>query len=325
MPGVRLHVGVLGAEELAGVLGGERLDGVDVAAAGVEAAADGALGVLVAEPVAHRQQHGRGGVVLAGDQLEHVALVGDLPADGVGDARLDGPDDVERAAEGDGLGGEGLWHDGLRTWRAAFTGRPRRTALGCRGFPSARRRTPQTARSRRGRGSGRAPGTSRRGCRSPMVGPIPARQSRPRRQPTGRAGSAGSPVHHASGGRKETTDPPPAGRRTEVRRHHGRFGDDAGVHRLGRRAQRAQLPPAARRRRDGGGRVDDGRRGAPLPRHARRVLGAQLRPRQPAADRRGQGPARPGDADLAGVPPRPVRASSAGSWPSCAAWRWCCR
>ena len=47
--GVRLGVGVLGAEQLAGVLGGERLDGVDVLAAGVEAVADGALGVLVAD------------------------------------------------------------------------------------------------------------------------------------------------------------------------------------------------------------------------------------------------------------------------------------
>ena len=38
--GVRLDVGVRRAEQLAGVLGGERLDGVDVLAAGVEAVAD---------------------------------------------------------------------------------------------------------------------------------------------------------------------------------------------------------------------------------------------------------------------------------------------
>jgi len=106
--GVRLDVGVAGAEELLGVLGGERLDSVDVAAAGVEAAADGALGVLVAEPVAHRQEGGRGGVVLGGDQLEHLALVADLLADRVGHARLDGADHIEGGTEGGGLVGEGL-------------------------------------------------------------------------------------------------------------------------------------------------------------------------------------------------------------------------
>ncbi len=129
--GVGLDVCVAGAEELAGVLGGEGLDGVDVAAAGVEAAADGALGVLVAEPVAHRQEGGRGGVVLGGDQLEHLALVGDLLADRIGHARLDGADHVEGGTEGGGLGGEGLGgHGDLRTSCAAITVRPRRTALG---------------------------------------------------------------------------------------------------------------------------------------------------------------------------------------------------
>lgn len=146
--GVRLGVGVLGAEELAGVLGGEGLDGVDVAAAGVEAAADGALGVLVAEPVAHGQQGGRGGVVLRRDQLEHLALVGDFLTDGVGDAGLHGPDHVEGAAEGGGLGGEGLGH-----------GRPPDVAFSVHG-------------------SAQAHGTQFTG-RSPMVDPIPARQSRP--------------------------------------------------------------------------------------------------------------------------------------------------
>ena len=83
--GVRLGVGVRRPEQLARVLGGERLDGVDVLAAGVEAVADRALGVLVGEPGAHRQQHRRRGVVLAGDQLERGALVGELGACGLGD------------------------------------------------------------------------------------------------------------------------------------------------------------------------------------------------------------------------------------------------
>ena len=69
---VRLHVGVRRAEQLAGVLGRERLDGVDVLAAGVEAVADRALGVLVGEPGAHREQHGGRGVVLARDQLQRA-------------------------------------------------------------------------------------------------------------------------------------------------------------------------------------------------------------------------------------------------------------
>ena len=92
---VRLHIGVRRPEQLAGVLGGQRLDGVDVLAGGVEAVADGALGVLVAEPGAHRQQHGRRGVVLRGDQLERTSLVGQLLAGGGRDARLDRLDDLE--------------------------------------------------------------------------------------------------------------------------------------------------------------------------------------------------------------------------------------
>ena len=105
--GVRLGVGVLRTEQLAGVLGGERLDGVDVLAAGVEAVADGALGVLVAEPGAHGEQHGGRGVVLACDQLQRAALVGQLLAGGVGDPRLDRGDDLEGLAVGAaGEGGE---------------------------------------------------------------------------------------------------------------------------------------------------------------------------------------------------------------------------
>ena len=106
---VRLHVGVRGTEQLARVLGGQRLDGVDVLAAGVEAVTDRALGVLVAEPGAHRQQHRRRGVVLRGDQLERTSLVGELLAGGVRDARLDLADHLEglgvRAAD------QGVGHD----------------------------------------------------------------------------------------------------------------------------------------------------------------------------------------------------------------------
>ena len=97
---VRLGVGVGRTEQFAGVLGGQRLDGVDVLAGGVEPVPDGALGVLVGEPGAHGQQHGRRGVVLAGDQLERIPLIGKLFAGGGGDARLDGLDHLQRGAVG---------------------------------------------------------------------------------------------------------------------------------------------------------------------------------------------------------------------------------
>ena len=137
---VRLDVGVRGAEQLAGVLGGERLDGVDVLAAGVEAAADGALGVLVAEPVAHGQQHGRGGVVLAGDQLERLALVGRAPAPIASATRgstapitssaLRKAAEAVAASNGGVGGGAGRsWGPPGRAWSAEV---PRRAA-GCRG------------------------------------------------------------------------------------------------------------------------------------------------------------------------------------------------
>src|SRR5262249_19850172 len=104
---VRLRVGVGGAEQLAGVLGRDGLDGVDVLAAGVEPVPDRALGVLVRQPVAHGEQDGRRGVVLAGDQLQRLALVGELEPDRGSDAGLDRADDVERAAV-DGGNGRGV-------------------------------------------------------------------------------------------------------------------------------------------------------------------------------------------------------------------------
>ena len=110
--GVRLDVGVLGAPNSSRACSAAtRLDGVDVLAAGVEAVTDGALGVLVAEPGAHRQQHGRRGVVLAGDQLQRRPLVGQLLAGGGGDPRFDRADHLEDGVVGAGGGlGEGIVH-----------------------------------------------------------------------------------------------------------------------------------------------------------------------------------------------------------------------
>ena len=56
-PGMGLCVGVFGAEQFTRVLGGHGLHYVDVLATRVEPVADGALGVLVAQPGAHRREH----------------------------------------------------------------------------------------------------------------------------------------------------------------------------------------------------------------------------------------------------------------------------
>ena len=92
-----------------------------------------------------------------------------------------------------------------------------------------------------------------------------------------------------------------------------------------RRVRRAQLPPAAGRRRRSRGRLGDRRRGPPLPGHARRVLGAELRPPAPAADRGRATAARAPHADQPGVPARPVRAVLRRAGRPGQAWRSCCR
>ena len=68
--GVRLHVGVLGAEQLLGAVAGQVLDDVGELAAAVVALAGIAFGVLVGEDAAGGFQHGFRGEVLAGDQFE---------------------------------------------------------------------------------------------------------------------------------------------------------------------------------------------------------------------------------------------------------------
>jgi hypothetical protein len=85
---VRLHVGVLRAEQLPGARDGERLRDVDELAAAVVALARVALGVLV-------RHHGAGGLedrlrdeVLGGDQLEAGVLPVLLAADRIGDLRV---------------------------------------------------------------------------------------------------------------------------------------------------------------------------------------------------------------------------------------------
>jgi hypothetical protein len=83
--GVGLHVGVLDAEEGLDAVAGELLDGVDELLALVVALAGVALAVLVVERRAAGLEDGAGGVVLAGDHAELVALALVLVSDEVGD------------------------------------------------------------------------------------------------------------------------------------------------------------------------------------------------------------------------------------------------
>ena len=79
--GVRLHVRVLGAEQLLRPVDRELLDLVDDLAAAVVALARVALGVLVRRHAADRLEHARPGEVLGGDQLDAVALPLELAAE----------------------------------------------------------------------------------------------------------------------------------------------------------------------------------------------------------------------------------------------------
>ena len=95
-------------------------------------------------------------------------------------------------------------------------------------------------------------------------------------------------------------------------------------HRAGRGPQRPQLRAAAGRPRARQRRVGRGRRGQALPRHAERLLGAQLRPRPPR-DRRGvRGPGEAPRAHLARVPQRPVRPVLRGDHRRSPGRTWCC-
>jgi hypothetical protein len=93
---VRLHVGVVGAEDALHPLDGQRLDVVDDGVAAVVALARVALGVLVGERAAHRTHDGRRGEVLAGDELQ----AGGLPFDFA-------IDEIEHDGVGVGVAGEG--------------------------------------------------------------------------------------------------------------------------------------------------------------------------------------------------------------------------
>ena len=87
--GVRLDVGVLGAEQLLGAGDREVLRDVDLLAAAVVAAARVALGVLVGQHGALRLQDRAGDEVLARDHLERALLAGELTVEDGGDLRVE--------------------------------------------------------------------------------------------------------------------------------------------------------------------------------------------------------------------------------------------
>ncbi len=78
---MRLHVGMLGAEELLRTIDRQLLDLVHHFAPTVVALLRQPLGVLVGERAAHGLEHRERTEVLARDQLEAVLLPGDLPLD----------------------------------------------------------------------------------------------------------------------------------------------------------------------------------------------------------------------------------------------------
>ncbi len=114
---MRLHVGVLGAEEPLHALESERLGHVDELAPAVIALARITLGVLVREHRALGLEHGLAHVVLRGDELEVVFLARALAGDRLPQLRVDRGD----AAAGP-LGAHAPGGDGNRAHAAFSTG-----------------------------------------------------------------------------------------------------------------------------------------------------------------------------------------------------------
>src|SRR5688500_20382162 len=78
---MRLHVRMIGAEQLLRSIDGELLDLIDELAPAVVPFSWKPFGVLVGEGRTHGLEHGFGDEVLAGDQLDAVALPLDLTPD----------------------------------------------------------------------------------------------------------------------------------------------------------------------------------------------------------------------------------------------------
>ena len=91
---MRLHVGVIGAEQLLDAVDGQLLGDIHVLAAAVVALARIAFRVLVGQLAALRLHHPRAGIVLAGDQLDVILLSTGLVGDGLGEFGVESGDQV---------------------------------------------------------------------------------------------------------------------------------------------------------------------------------------------------------------------------------------
>jgi hypothetical protein len=87
-PSVRLHIGVVGAEELPGPVARDVLDDVDLLATAVVALAGQAFSVLVGENGAGRLEHRGRREVLRRDELDGAALALELSLAGGRDLRI---------------------------------------------------------------------------------------------------------------------------------------------------------------------------------------------------------------------------------------------
>src|SRR2546427_7446629 len=88
-PGVRLHIRMLGAEQLLRPIDRELLDLIDDLAAAVVALPGQPLGVLVGQRRPHRLEHRDGHEILGRDELEAMLLPRDLTTDEFSDLGID--------------------------------------------------------------------------------------------------------------------------------------------------------------------------------------------------------------------------------------------
>ena len=178
--GVRLHVGVVGAEQLLRAIDRELLGDVDEPAAAVVAVTRVPLGVLVVHRRGLRGEHRGARVVLRGDQPQRAPFALELARDRIGDLRVGGAQRVPVRDEPVARVGV-VGHLSVLLVRSrrpvAAVARAARPRTACRatagGSPgrAGRRRSgrPSRARSRRCAG-GRAPRGAGR-CRAPRGRP----------------------------------------------------------------------------------------------------------------------------------------------------------
>ena len=98
--GMRLDVGVLGAEEFLGAIDGELLDLIREFAATVIALAGKTFGVLIGEDGAHRFEDSFRDEIFGGDEFETGGLALGFFAEEIGDLGIDGVERTEHAGVG---------------------------------------------------------------------------------------------------------------------------------------------------------------------------------------------------------------------------------